>query len=155
MRVSCFASSESGRSAPHPDEVLLMEQGYGNPELSNYYCTHECQIGMKYEQAASLQELPPLTVEPLVENAIQHGVKNGGTVTLATRAGDGEISITVSDDGVGMRAAATERVKKRAGISMENVRARLAALCGGTLEIESAIGEGTTATIRLPKRQEG
>ena len=39
---------ESGKSAPHPDEVLLMEKGYGNAELANYYCTHECPIGMKY-----------------------------------------------------------------------------------------------------------
>ena len=56
---------ESGRSAPHPDEVLAMEQGYENPELSNYYCTHECPIGMKYEQVVSLKELPQLTVELL------------------------------------------------------------------------------------------
>ncbi len=56
---------ESDRSAPHPDEVLLMEQGYGNPELSNYYCTHECPIGMKYEHVVSLKELPQLTVELL------------------------------------------------------------------------------------------
>ncbi|MBQ6078269.1 MAG: helix-turn-helix domain-containing protein [Clostridia bacterium] len=56
---------ESGRSAPHPDEVLLMEQGYGNAELSNYYCTHECPIGMKYVQKAELKELPQLTVELL------------------------------------------------------------------------------------------
>lgn len=56
---------ESGKSAPHPDEVLLMERGYQNPELSNYYCTHECPIGMKYEQAVSLKDLPQLTVELL------------------------------------------------------------------------------------------
>jgi transcriptional regulator with XRE-family HTH domain len=56
---------ESGRSAPHPDEVLAMEQGYQNPELSNYYCTHECPIGMKYVQKAELKELPQLTVELL------------------------------------------------------------------------------------------
>ena len=56
---------ESGRSAPHPDEVLAMEQGYENPELSNYYCTHECPIGMKYVQKAELKELPQLTVELL------------------------------------------------------------------------------------------
>ena len=56
---------ESGRSAPHPDEVLLMEQGYGNAELSNYYCTHECPIGMKYVQKVDLKELPQLTVELL------------------------------------------------------------------------------------------
>ena len=56
---------ESGKSAPHPDEVLQMEQGYQNPELSNYYCTHECPIGMKYVQKAELKELPQLTVELL------------------------------------------------------------------------------------------
>ena len=52
---------ESGKSAPHPDEVLAMEQGYQNPELSNYYCAHECPIGMKYVQKAELKELPQLT----------------------------------------------------------------------------------------------
>ncbi len=56
---------ESGRSMPHPDEVLAMEQGYQNPALSNYYCTHECPIGMKYVQQAELKELPQLTVELL------------------------------------------------------------------------------------------
>ena len=56
---------ESGKSAPHPDEVLLMEQGYENPTLSNYYCTHECPIGMKYVQKAELKDLPQLTVELL------------------------------------------------------------------------------------------
>ena len=56
---------ESGRSTPHPDEVLQMEQGYENPELSNYYCTHECPIGMKYVEKAELKELPQLTVELL------------------------------------------------------------------------------------------
>ena len=56
---------ESGKSAPHPDEVLAMERGYRDPELANYYCTHECPIGMKYEPEAQLQELPQLTVELL------------------------------------------------------------------------------------------
>ena len=56
---------ESGKSMPHPDEVLLMEQGYGDATLSNYYCTHECPIGMKYVQKAELKELPQLTVELL------------------------------------------------------------------------------------------
>ena len=56
---------ESGKSAPHPDEVLQMEQGYKDPKLSNYYCTHESPIGMKYVQKAELKELPQLTVELL------------------------------------------------------------------------------------------
>ena len=56
---------ESGRSAPHPDEVLAMEKGYRDPTLSNYYCTHECPIGMKYEPEAGLSDLPRLTLELL------------------------------------------------------------------------------------------
>ena len=56
---------ESDKSAPHPDEVLEMERVYRNPELSNYYCTHECPIGMKYVEKAELKELPQLTVELL------------------------------------------------------------------------------------------
>ena len=54
---------ESGRSAPHPDEVLAMERGYRDAELASWYCTHECPIGMKYAPEAKLRDLPQLTVE--------------------------------------------------------------------------------------------
>ncbi len=53
---------ESGKVLPHPDEVLAMESGYRNPELCNWYCTHECPIGMKYVPEASLQDLSQVTV---------------------------------------------------------------------------------------------
>ena len=56
---------ESDKAAPHPDEVLAMESCYQNPELSNYYCTHECPIGMKYEQEVKLKSLAQITVETL------------------------------------------------------------------------------------------
>lgn len=56
---------ESGRSAPHPDEILCMERCYRNSELSNYFCTHECPIGMKYEPEAKLRALPHTTLELL------------------------------------------------------------------------------------------
>ena len=56
---------ESGKASPHPDEVLAMERCYRNPELSNYYCTHECPIGMKYEQEVKLKSLAQITVETL------------------------------------------------------------------------------------------
>ena len=67
---------ESGRSAPHPDEVLSMEKCYRAPELSNYYCTHECPIGMKYEPEASLKELPHATVELLAALGALEGEKD-------------------------------------------------------------------------------
>ena len=56
---------ESGKSAPHPDEVLAMESCYRNPSLSNWFCTHECPIGMKYEQEVTLKSLAQVTVETL------------------------------------------------------------------------------------------
>ena len=56
---------ESAKAAPHPDEVLAMERSYQAPELSNYYCTHECPIGMKYEQEVTLKSLAQVTVETL------------------------------------------------------------------------------------------
>ena len=63
---------ESGKAAPHPDEVLAMEDCYRNPELSNYYCTHECPIGMKYEPEVKLKDLAQVTVELLASlNAME------------------------------------------------------------------------------------
>lgn len=56
---------ESGRSSPHPDEVLAMERGYNDASLSNRFCTHECPIGMKYVTSAELEDLPRLTVRLL------------------------------------------------------------------------------------------
>lgn len=67
---------EAGKSAPHPDELLLMERVYRNPELSNYYCVHECPIGMKYEPEASLKELPHAAMELLAALGALEGEKD-------------------------------------------------------------------------------
>lgn len=89
---------ESGRSAPHPDEVLEMERCYRNPELSNYYCTHECPIGMKYEPEARLRELPHTAMELLAalgaleeEKGRLIAIAADGAVDEGERAAFGEI----------------------------------------------------------------
>ncbi len=56
---------ESEKSRIHPDEVLLMQQGYKAPELSNYFCTHECPIGQKDVPEAHLSDFPQVTVQLL------------------------------------------------------------------------------------------
>ena len=94
--------------------------------------------------------VPPLTIEPLVENAIQHGVPKGGTVVLSTCLEGNAYRITVSDDGRGMNRSGAETAKPRSGISLENVKTRLAIQCSGTLEIESG-DRGTVVTVRIPK----
>lgn len=92
--------------------------------------------------------LPALTVQPLVENAVRHGVgtyDKGGTVRISTHRIDGKIIIEVSDDGTG-GLNITPQQKTRKGIGIENVRARLKSIIGGELDVIT--GEhGTTARI--------
>ena len=89
---------ESGRSAPHPDEILLMERCYRDPSLSNYFCTHECPIGRKYEPEAELRELPHAAMELLAALGAMEKEKErlidiaaDAVVSEAERAAFGEI----------------------------------------------------------------
>ena len=82
---------ESGRSAPHPDEVLAMESVYQNPELSNWFCTHECPIGMKYEQEVKLKSLAQVTVETLAAlNAMDEEKNRLIAISVDGRVNDAE-----------------------------------------------------------------
>lgn len=96
--------------------------------------------------------LPALTVQPLVENAIKHGLmglETGGTVIISTYETDKDYCVCVKDNGVGFEEAVFQDGKKHIGI--KNIRGRIEAMCGGTLTIESTPGEGTTALITIPK----
>ena len=81
--------------------------------------------------------LPALSVEPLVENAVRHGVaarENGGTVQIIQRDEESGITIEVRDIGRG-KLNLTEKQEKRRGIGVANVRARLAVNNKGVLEL--------------------
>lgn len=96
--------------------------------------------------------LPALSVQPLVENAIKHGLmglEEGGIVTISAYETDEFYVVEVTDDGVGFDMNAGYDETKHVGI--KNIRGRIEAMCGGTLTIESKIGSGTKATIRIPK----
>ena len=56
---------ESGRSAPHPEEVLAMTRCYGNPTLCNYYCSHACSIGQEHVPEVREKSLSQVTLEIL------------------------------------------------------------------------------------------
>lgn len=98
--------------------------------------------------------IPTLTLQPLVENAVRHGVRGNpdgkGTVTISSREEEAHYLISVSDDGPGFDTG-TKKEDGRSHIGIDNVRERLRTICGGDLEIESRAGEGTKATILLPK----
>lgn len=109
------------------------------------------EITIKYDISVDDFLVPPLTVQPIVENAVKHGIhaKRGGTVTVSsTETKDGFV-IIVSDDGMGFDTSAAAKTSKKAS-GIDNVRARLKKMCDGTLEIESTPGAGTTATITVP-----
>lgn len=110
------------------------------------------KIKINYEIAVSGFSLPPLTVQPLVENAVKHGIFEGsgaGVVTVATNEDQAHYIITVSDNGIGFDSKLLSGKNGSAGI--KNVAFRLQSLCGGRLEVKSAVGSGTSATIFLPK----
>ena len=96
--------------------------------------------------------LPALSVQPLVENAIKHGLmglEEGGIVTISAYETENSYVVEVTDDGVGFDMNAGYDETKHVGI--KNIRGRIEAMCGGALTIESEIGKGTKATIRIPK----
>lgn len=97
--------------------------------------------------------VPPLSIQPLLENAVKHGVghkKGGGIVMLTVEEAPSEIIIRITDDGVGFDMSAPPD-PKRSHVGIENIRSRLSQMCGGKLRISSNPGTGTTAVIRLPK----
>lgn len=100
--------------------------------------------------------IPPLTLQPIAENAVRHGLmkkENGGTLTIRSHENETAYVITVTDDGVGF-SQEPGKAEKNAHIGLANVKSRLAALCGGSVQIQSEIDKGTTVTILIPKEGE-
>lgn len=56
---------ENEKTVPHPEEVLAMADGYKNPSLCNYFCSHECPIGREYVPEVKAKELSQITLEML------------------------------------------------------------------------------------------
>ena len=97
-------------------------------------------------------KVPPLTVQPIVENAIKYGALSrrdgSGMVKIVTEECGGMIVISVADNGTG--ASMTTAQKEHHSVGLENTRRRLEIQCGGTLELEIT-ENGSAATIKLPK----
>ena len=111
------------------------------------------RLRVVYDISVSAFSVPPLTLQPIVENAVRHGVlgrEEGGTVTICTEETQQAYEIRVSDDGVGFQVD-REANGERIHVGIFNVRKRLMDICGGTLAIESIPNVGTIATITIPK----
>ncbi len=102
-------------------------------------------------------EVPPLTVQPVFENAIKHGIcgkdEKEGTITLSTFEKDGCYHIVISDDGVGFDVNQKKVPDGRAHLGMANTKKRLELICGGKMVTTSTIGVGTTTDMIIPKQK--
>lgn len=96
--------------------------------------------------------IPALTIQPIVENAIKHGLmklQKGGTVRVVSYETETHYCVLVEDNGVGFDT--NELLDDRKHVGIRNIRGRLTAMVKGTLEIESKIGAGTKVLIKIPK----
>jgi LytS/YehU family sensor histidine kinase len=103
--------------------------------------------------------VPPLLLQPVVENAVKHGVSpllEGGDVLISARVQrtNGrapELALTVHDTGTGTTSSELER-RRNLGVGLRNVEGRLACQYGlaASLTVHTSPGKGTTVTIRLP-----
>ena len=99
--------------------------------------------------------IPALTVQPLVENAVKHGMmgsENVCTITIRTKCVERGYQVIIEDDGCGFDP---EEVKNdgRKHVGIESVRNRLRFMVGGILTVRSVIGKGTTVIIEIPGKE--
>ena len=111
---------------------------------------------VEYDLACTEFNMPTLTLQPIVENAVRYGVRKNstgeGTVIIQTREHPNHYEVKVIDNGPGF----DPNESKKDGIShmgLYNVKERLQRICGGKLEIWSELGKGTIVTMILPKKQ--
>lgn len=149
LRVN-LATLANGNPVPFAQELEYLKC-YVGLELKRFpgRLQVSCQI------SAVDFSIPPLTLQPIVENAVRHGVmvrESGGSISIRSEEIDDAFVITVSDDGVGFRPE-EPCGGERPHIGISNVRSRLKLLCNGTLSITSRPGAGTVVVISLPKPQ--
>ena len=109
-------------------------------------------LKIKYDIEKKDFFLPALTLQAIVENAVRYGItkkEKGGTVKIKTHEAEGNAVITVIDDGAGFDTNQRQQ-DGRSHVGIENVRKRLSAMCGGSMEIQSKPGEGTCVVIKIP-----
>lgn len=126
--------------------------------VKNYLSIEKRRFGDRINVVYDINEdgfaIPALTIQPLVENAVKHGLTKkaeGGTVVIETGRRDGGYFVKVSDDGVGFDPHDMKQGSSgRKHVGIENVKNRLASTCGGTLSVTGEPGRGTVSEIFIP-----
>lgn len=134
----------------HPisfEQELMHVKSYLNLGQQMY----EDELEVVYDIRTTEFMVPALSLQPIVENALHKGIRKkegGGTIVIRTEERKEDFRITVADNGAGFDM---KDLKKQGHIGIENVKKRLEVMCGGTLDIDSIPGKGTTVYMNIPK----
>ena len=134
----------SENPVPFSDE-LKHTQAY----LAVEQAQHEDNLFTEFDTPHTLFRVPPLTLQPLVENAVKHGMKLEGDplhIYVKTRKTNSGSEIVVENDGPGFNPADDNEPH----IALNNIRQRLEMMCKGTLTISPRDGGGTVVTVFIP-----
>ena len=150
-KLSYFSSEAL---VPLDDEMELIEAYVAIEQLR---FDERVRVTME-DEAIQPVSVPPLALQTLVENSINHGIlrqEEGGHLFIRTEDVGRYVQITVQDDGVGMNVETIESIKRQArtgqaGIGLANTIERIELIPGASIDIASTVGVGTRMTITLP-----
>jgi sensor histidine kinase YesM len=146
---------EAGRHATD-DVPLEDEMGF----VRHYLAVERLRLGDRLRVVEDIDPevlefgVPPLLLQPLVENAVRHGLaprRDGGTIRLTAQAREGELVVEIADDGVG---AESEGWRRSGGLGLQSVRRQLETHWPGRGQLEISTGPraGFAVRLRMPAR---
>ena len=128
------------------------ELSHVNAYLSLVQADRSRQIQVLYDLKVTDFQLPSLSLEPLIENAVKYGTGiDNGVITISTEETPNAVLIRVADNGTG--DPEQKQKPESTGIGIANTKQRLKMQCGGTLNANRS-GDGMIVTISIPKPRE-
>ena len=110
-------------------------------------------LNVQYDIRDTEFDVPPFSVQTLVENALHHGISDGqlenGKVVITAEKSGNKHTVTVEDNGNGFDTSSLDKDSSH-NVGIRNTIDRVTLMCEGTLNIESAPGKGTKVTVVIP-----
>lgn len=159
MAIGTLAEFLKGNMAVSMSDKIISfrdELNHTKKYLEIEYLRFEEQLSVVYDIQVDGFYIPALTLQPIVENAVRHGVRKneeGGTVKISSRENEEYFEILVEDDGPGFQKR-DENEQEGTHIGIKNVKERLVRMCNGELEVISEQGKGSCVIIRIKKESQ-